>query len=396
MAYVDSEVGRLRTVLLHRPGPELKRLTPRNNDQLLFDGIPWVGRAQEEHDAFASALRDRGVEVLYLAELLEEALQVPAAREDTIAAVLEDVRLGATLRRLVAAYLHDLHPTDLAGTLIAGLATTELKTGRGLVHRLMDEHDFVIPPLPNLLFTRDSSVWIADRVAVTSPSMPARQRETTLTGAVYRHHPRFDGAQTVYDGPGREWLEGGDVLQLSPGVLAVGTGQRTTPAGVETLARRVFAAGVVHTVLVVPIAQERATMHLDTVCTMVDADAVVMFPPVAHTLQAYPVTNGSADGLTVGGPAPFLAAAAEAMGIDQLRVIDTGLDPVTAEREQWDDGNNTLCISPRLAVAYERNVETNSRLEDAGVEVVRISGSELGSGRGGPRCMSCPVQRDPL
>src|SRR5262249_46761415 len=215
----------------------------------------------------AEQLRRRGVEVLYLAELLEATLQVAPAREETIAAVLDDVRLGATLRHIVSGYLHDLHPTDLADTLVAGLATSELKTGRGLVHRLMDEHDFVIDPLPNLLFTRDSAVWIADRVAVTSPSMPARRRETTLTGAVYRHHPRFAGVGTVYDGPGREWLEGGDVLLLSPGVLAVGTGQRTTPAGVETLARRAFAAGIARTVLVVPIAQQRATMHLDTVCT---------------------------------------------------------------------------------------------------------------------------------
>jgi arginine deiminase len=396
MGYVDSEVGRLRTVLLHRPGAELKRLTPRNSDQLLFDGIPWVGRAQDEHDAFAQALRERGVEVLYLAELLERTLAEPAARAETIAAVLADMRFGQTLRGLVAAYLTDLHPTDLAAALTAGLARSELKTGRGLVFRLMDEHAFVVDPLPNLLFTRDTSAWIADHVAITSPSMPARHREPTLTGAVYRHHPRFAGAPTVYDGPGREWLEGGDVLLLSPGVLAVGTGQRTTPAGVETLARRAFAAGVARTVLVVPIAQERATMHLDTVCTMVDADAVVMYPPVASTLQAYAVTSGDGDEPVIAEPAPFLQAAAAAMGIETLRVIDTGLDPVTAEREQWDDGNNTLCIAPRLAVAYERNVETNARLVEAGIEVIRIPGSELGSGRGGPRCMSCPVSRDPL
>jgi arginine deiminase len=393
--YVDSEVGRLRTVLLHRPGAELKRLTPRNNDQLLFDGIPWVGRAMAEHDAFAGALADHGVEVLYLAELLEQVLDVPEARESTTAAVLADARLGHTLRGIVAGYLADLHPTDLAGVLIAGLAQKELKTGRGLTYRLMDEHDFVVDPLPNLLFTRDSAVWVGDRVAVTSPSMPARARETTLTQAIYAHHPRFAGTRTVYE-PGGEWLEGGDVLLLGPGVLAVGTGQRTTPAGVEALARRAFAAGLVHTVLVVPIAQERATMHLDTVCTMVDTDAVVMYPPVADTLVAYPVTAGPDADLRVGGPVPFLAGAARALRIDTLRVIGTGLDPVTAEREQWDDGNNTLCIAPRLAVAYERNVETNSRLEDAGVEIIRIAGSELGSGRGGPRCMSCPVVRDPL
>jgi arginine deiminase len=393
--YVDSEVGRLRTVLLHRPGAELKRLTPRNNDQLLFDGIPWVDRAMAEHDAFAGALADHGVEVLYLAELLEQVLEVPAARETTTAAVLADVRLGDTLRAIVAGYLADLHPTDLAGVLIAGLAQRELKTGRGLTYRLMDEHDFVVDPLPNLLFTRDSAVWVGDRVAVTSPSMPARSRETTLTQAIYAHHPRFAGTKTVYQ-PGGAWLEGGDVLLLGPGVLAVGTGQRTTPAGVEALARQAFAAGLVHTVLVVPIAQERATMHLDTVCTMVDADAVVMYPPMADTLLAYPVTAGPDADLRVGGPVPFLAGAARALKIDTLRVIGTGLDPVTAEREQWDDGNNTLCIAPRLAVAYERNVETNSRLEEAGVEIIRIAGSELGSGRGGPRCMSCPVVRDPL
>jgi arginine deiminase len=397
--YVDSEVGRLRTVLLHRPGAELKRLTPRNNDQLLFDGIPWVDRAQEEHDAFAQTLRDRGVEVLYLADLLRSALEVPAARERTIDAALDDARLGPTLQAVVGAYLADLHPADLAEVLIGGLTQRELKTGRGLTYRLMDEHDFVVDPLPNLLFTRDSSVWVGDRVAVTSMSMPARRRETTLTGAIYTHHPRFAGTGMLYAQNG-EWLEGGDVLVLAPGVVAAGTGQRTTPAGVEVLARHVFETGAAHTVLVVPIAQERATMHLDTVCTMVDVDAVVMYPPVADTLVAYPVTaaqpGGDVDELIVGEAAPFLSAAATAMGIDQLRVIDTGLDPVTAEREQWDDGNNTLCVAPRLAVAYERNVETNSRLEDAGIEVLRIAGSELGSGRGGPRCMSCPIVRDPL
>jgi arginine deiminase len=397
--YVDSEVGRLRTVLLHRPGAELKRLTPRNNDQLLFDGIPWVGRAQEEHDAFARTLADHGVELLYLATLLQRALEVPAAREQAIAAVLDDVRLGRSLREIVSAYLSDLHPADLTGVLIAGLTQRELKTGRGLTYHLMDEHDFVVDPLPNLLFTRDSSVWIRDRAVVTSPSMPARRREATLTQVIYQHHPRFADTGMLY-GPGREWLEGGDVLLLAPGVLAVGTGQRTTPAGVEALARQVFAGGLARTVLVAPISQKRATMHLDTVCTMVDVDAVVMYPPVAHTLVAYAVTpaNGDqlVDDLVVHRPRPFLEAAAEAMGIDQLRVIDTGLDPVTAEREQWDDGNNTLCVAPRLAVGYERNFETNSRLEDAGIEVLRIAGSELGSGRGGPRCMSCPVVRDPV
>jgi arginine deiminase len=394
--YVDSEVARLGTVMLHRPGPELARLTPRNNDSLLFDGIPWVGRAQAEHDAFAAALRDRGVEVLYLGELLAEALAVPAARDDLMAGVLDDPRLGDTLRASIAGYLADQDPRNLAETLMAGLAHEEMKPSPGgLVYRMMDRLDFVIDPLPNLLFTRDSSVWVRDRVAVTSLAMPARRRETTLTRAIYRYHPRFAGTELLYE-PALEPVEGGDVLLLGPGVLAVGVGERTTAAGAERLARRVLAAGLADTVLAVPIAQERATMHLDTICTMVDVDAVVMYPNIADTLQALTITADADGEPVVTGPRPFLTAAAEAMGIDHLRIIDTGLDPVTAEREQWDDGNNTLALAPRLCVAYERNVETNAQLERAGIEVIAISGSELGSGRGGPRCMSCPMTRAPL
>ena len=397
--YVDSEVAQLKTVLLHRPGPELARLTPRNNDSLLFDGIPWVGRAQEEHDIFADALRSRGVDVLYLADLLAAVLGIEPARKELTEAVLADVRLGDSLRRRVADHLASLDPTDLATALMAGIAHEELRNGTGLVYGLMDRHDFVIDPLPNLLFTRDSSLWVKDHAAVTSLAMPARVRETTLTQAIYRYHPSFAGAPLLYQ-PGLEHLEGGDVLLLAPGVIAVGVGERTTAAGAERLARRVFDRQLAHTVLAVPIAQERATMHLDTVCTMVDVDAVVMYPNVADSLVAYTVSASDAYGEgyepAIRGPEPFLVAAAAAMGLDQLRVIDTGLDPVTAEREQWDDGNNTLAIAPRVTVAYERNVETNAQLERAGIEVIRIPGSELGSGRGGPRCMSCPVQRAPL
>ncbi|BAL93262.1 putative arginine deiminase [Actinoplanes missouriensis 431] len=394
--YVDSEVSALRTVLLHRPGPELARLTPRNNDSLLFDAIPWVGRAQEEHDSFAEALRSRGVEVLYLETLLTETLAVTEARDELTAGVLADPRLGDSLRAVVTSYLQDLEPARLAGVLMAGLAHEEIKPGAGgLVYEMMDRHEFVIDPLPNLLFTRDSSLWVGDRVAVTSLAMPARRRETTITHAIYRYHPRFAGTDLLYE-PALEHVEGGDVLILAPGVLAIGVGERTTPAGAERLARRVLATGLAHTVLAVPIAQERATMHLDTVCTMVDVDAVVMYPNVAGSLVAWTITAGLGEELAVRAPRPFLEAAAEAMGLDHLRIIDTGLDPVTAEREQWDDGNNTLALAPRLCVAYERNVETNAQLERAGIEVIRISGSELGSGRGGPRCMSCPITRDPL
>ena len=397
---VDSEVGRLRTVMLHRPGPELQRLTPRNNDKLLFDGIPWVARAQDEHDAFAQALRDRDVEVLYLVELLTETLASDAARAQAIAGAMQNLHLGDTLRTYLDSALHDQDPAELAAFLTAGVRNDEVRGGHGLVTSLLAHDDFLIDPLPNLLFTRDSSVWIRDRVAITSLAMPARERETQLTELIYTQHPRFAGTPTVH-GWQREHVEGGDVLLLAPGVIAVGVGERTTPAGAERLARQVLAADLAHTVLAVPIAQERATMHLDTVCTMVDVDKIVMYPNVADSLMAHAVTVGERTGdddlvLQVAEAEPFLVAAAKAMSIDTLHQIDTGLDPVTAEREQWDDGNNTLAVSPRVAVAYERNIETNSRLEESGIEVVAISGSELGSGRGGPRCMSCPVSRDPL
>jgi arginine deiminase len=397
----DSEDGRLQTVMLHRPGDELKRLTPRNNDKLLFDGIPWVARAQDEHDAFADALRSRDVEVLYLTDLLTETLEQESARLHAITTALSGLHLGDTMRTYLGHALSDATPAELTAYLTAGIRNDEVRGGHGLVTALLDEHDFLIDPLPNLLFTRDSSVWVRDRVAITSLTMPARRRETQLTELIYTEHPRFVGTRKIH-GWHHEHVEGGDVLLLAPGVIAVGVGERTTPAGVERLARQVFHAELAHTVLAVPIAQERATMHLDTVCTMVDVDKIVMYPNVADSLQAYAVTvdgPGSDEAslqLNVSDAEPFLVAAAKAMGIDTLDQIDTGLDPVTAEREQWDDGNNTLALAPRVAVAYERNDGTNDRLEAAGIEVVRIAGSELGSGRGGPRCMSCPVTRAPL
>jgi arginine deiminase len=393
----DSEVGTLRVAILHRPGVELQRLTPRNNDKLLFDGLPWVARAQEEHDAFAELLRSRGVEVLLLGDLLTEALSSGAARMHGISAAVDSRRLGPPLAQELSSYLRTLDAASLAHVLMAGMTFGELPLadrGLSLVRRMHGGGDFVVDPLPNLLFTRDSSFWIGARVVITSLALPARMRETSLTDVVYAHHPRFLGARRAFESRSAP-VEGGDVLLMSPGVVAVGVGERTTPAGAEALARSLFDDGLAHSVLAVPLVRGRAQMHLDTVCTMVDSDAVVMYPEVVDSLTAFTIQRAPT-GVTIAEERPFVAAAADAMGIERLRVIDTGLDPVTAGREQWDDGNNTLALAPGVVVAYERNTETNARLADSGIEVLRISASELGTGRGGPRGMSCPVVRDPL
>jgi len=390
---VDSEVGRLRTVLLHRPGLELRRITPRSAGRLLFDVLPWVGRAQQEHDILAGVLRDQGVEVLYVTELLQDALEYQPARDEAIASVLASASLGDELRAQLRGHLDRLDPETLAGVLIAGLTPDELTIGRGVVFELLDRHDFIVDPLPNLTFIRDSSVWISDRVAVTSLPAASRRRESELLGVIYGHHPRFAGTKCLY-GPELEQVAGGDVLLLAPSVIAIGVGGRSTPAGAERLARRVFDAGLAHTMLAVPLNRLGPGVHLDTVCTVVDVDTVVMYPRLAFTLTAHTITP-LRDGMRVSRPQPFLEAGARALGIERLRVIETGVDPLTTPRQQWDDGGNALAIDRRVAVCHERNVETNARLEAAGVEVIRVPASELGSHRGGPRCMACPVARDP-
>jgi arginine deiminase len=377
---------------MHRPGPELQRMAPRHRERVLFRALPWVSRARQEHDVFSQALRDQGVEVLYLTELLQDSLEYQPARDEAIAMAVADASLGDELRVQLRAHLENLGPEALTQVLIAGLTPAEIKIGRGVVFELLDRHDFVLDPLPNLIFTRDASFWIGDQIAVASLAAERRCREPGLASLVYRHHPRFAGTKWLYQ-PEFEHLDGGDVLLLSPGVIAVGVGERTTPAGAERLARQVFAAGLAHAVLAVPMSQSGAGNYLDTACAVIDIDAVVMNPAVAYTLTAHTITP-RAEGMRVSRPQPFLEAAAQAMGLARLRVIDPGTEPA-GQRDHCDDGSNILAIGRRIAICHERNSQVNERLEDAGITVVQVPSSELGSIRGGPRSMSCPVSRDP-
>jgi arginine deiminase len=389
----DSEIGQLRTVLVHRPGPELQRLTPRQSGDLLLRTLPWVSKARQEHDVLCQELRNQGVEVLYLTELLQDVLEYQAAREEAVRLAVADAGLGDELRGQLRAHLENLDPEQLAQVLIGGLTPEELKIGHGVVFELLDRHDFALDPLPNLVFTRDSSFWIGDQIAVASLAAERRRRESDLATVIYQHHPRFAAAKWIYHSA-LEHVDGGDVLLLGPGVVAIGVGNRTTPAGTERLARRLFDAGLAHTVLAVPIRQDGGEGHLDTLCAIVDVDMVLMHPAIAYTMTAHTITP-QGERMRVSRPQPFLEAAAQAMGIGRLRVLDSGLDPVWGQSGAAADGSNVLAIGRRLVVSHERSFEANARLEAAGVRVIRVPSSELGSLRGGPRCMTCPVGRDP-
>ncbi|HYK68682.1 MAG TPA: arginine deiminase family protein [Streptosporangiaceae bacterium] len=399
----DSEVGQLTAVLVHRPGPEIQRLTPRHAGRLLFGTLPWISKARQEHDVLCEQLRSHGAEVLYFTELLQDILEYQPARDEAVRLAVADVNLGDELRRQLQVYLADLDSERLAQALIAGLTPEELRPGHGVVFELLDRHDFVLDPLPNLVFTRDSSFWVGSRVAVASLAAE-RRREADLVGVVYRHHPRFTRAGWLYQ-PDLEHVSGGDVVLMAPGVVAVGVGQQTTAAGAERLAGRLFDAGLARTVLAVPMAQlhgsarsagaaEGGISHLDTICTVVSQDAVLMHPAAAYTLTAHTIAQ-QPEGMRVSRSQPFLEAAAQAMGIDRLHVIDSGTEPPWGRPGRWDDGSNVLAVAPGLVASHERNSETNARLEAAGIKVLRVPSSELGSVRGGPRCMTCVISRDP-
>ena len=404
MFHVDSEVGRLRQVILHRPDLELKRLTPDNAADLLFDDVLWVSRAQDEHDTFAGVLRSRGVQVHYYRELLAQTLDVPAAREYILERVFDPRWHGPLAAGTLRAALDELSSDPLAEYLTGGITKREIAEfgpePKSIAYRSLDPDGFVLAPLPNLLYQRDTSSWIYGGVSVNAMARPARIRETVTGEAIYRWHPMF--AATDFDvwyhgaEAGPATIEGGDVLVIGNGAVLVGMSERTTPQAVEVLAHRLFAAGAARCLIAIDMPKQRAFMHLDTLLTMADYGVFTKYAGMGM-LPSYTVEPGATATelkITDHPPQDMHRAIAAALDRPYITVLTALQDVHSAQREQWDDGCNVLAVEPGVVVAYERNVTTNIFLQDNGIEVLAVPGGELGRGRGGPRCMSCPIERD--
>ncbi|HEX2842713.1 arginine deiminase [Hyphomicrobium sp.] len=401
---VHSEVGKLKTVMVCRPGLAHQRLTPGNCHDLLFDDVLWVDQAQKDHADFVQNMRARGVEVLELHEMLAETMSIPEARAWVLDRRITPNGVGEVLSRVIRPWLDELPPTNLADHLVGGIAMEDLPKSESsaLLLEVLGGTSFLIPPLPNTLFQRDPSCWIYDAVTCNPMYWPAREPETLLQRAIYKFHPRFKGAgfNIVYGDSDEDTasasLEGGDVMPVGKGNVFVGMGERTTHQAVGQLAQALFDHGLATRIVACVMPKSRAAMHLDTVFTFCDRDICTVFREVIDQVQCYSIYPNGKGGFEVRPDRkPLLDIVKEVLGLKTLHAIETGGNAWQAEREQWDDGNNVVALEPGVVVAYDRNVYTNGLFKNAGIEVVTVRGSELGRGRGGGHCMTCPIWREP-